>query len=125
MTNLDKTWKNCLGMWKWIIKQIDTVYKNRSVRHGELWELVDELKSKYLRFYFPKRKLACNCFFCQYSIDNQDKGCGYCPGRLVNPKFNCSNTSYHYQDSPHAFYRKLLQLNAQRKASSKHKKKEK
>jgi hypothetical protein len=111
--SLEKTWIECLKMWKWIVEQIKKDPNIGVITLKSEWLV----KNKY-------KGLEGNCFFCDYdqsTIDSNGgiyniKICKYCPGRLVNRKFNCEYTSYDWYDKPIAFYKKLLELNRIRKS---------
>ncbi len=109
MTNLDRTWKNCLRMWKWVSEKYD---KDSNIVL---------LKQDWLENHrFKKNVLAC-CFFCQYAYKHgqqcfiAEKGCPECPGALVDARFKCGNIRYDYSTKPKAFYQKLLELDTKRK----------
>lgn len=107
---LDKVWKNCLKMWKWIVQQID--------KGSELG--VERLKMQWLETHGYKDKyIIAACFFCDYSktnipIDESDI-CLNCPGKLVDRRFCCGAVTYDYYKKPKKFYQKLLQLDAKRR----------
>ena len=108
MTKLDRCWKNCLRMWKWVAA-------NRKPGH------VLSMKEEWLRVHRFKKKVRAYCFFCEYAgVTTLESGatftnCDNCPGALVENRFSCMNTSYHFYDKPKAFYAKLLKLDAIRK----------
>ncbi len=113
MTKLDRCWKNCLRMWKWI---------------SENWESNDiratrNLKEDWLKSHrFNTEAIVCNCFFCQFNTDRsqttlEDVSCRSCPGKLVRPRMAhtwCEHTKTDWRFYPKAFYAKLLALNRQR-----------
>lgn len=111
MTKLDRCWKNCLRMWKW-------VSENREPNDD-----TDVLKKRWLRQHGFKREIPANCFFCEYYRENGggerkyrgDKYCANCPAGYVSKSFSCTSEAYSYENRPKAFYRKLLQLDAKRK----------
>jgi len=39
------------------------------------------------------------------------ENCELCPGRVIDPTFDCCNSNYHYRHRPVAFYEKLFKLN--------------
>lgn len=94
---LDKTWKECLAMWKWICEVDD----------GSI--TVCDLKGKYA----IKHKKA-RCAFCKYALTSRN-GCGSCPGVLVDPGFDCQDPVYSFHEKPHEFYKKIVSLNKKRK----------
>jgi hypothetical protein len=104
---LNQTWKNCLRMWKWIDKT---------------WQLgmdIEALKEEWLNKYKPQLEIDSNCFFCDYEAQHNTNEillcCKFCPGKLVSSRFSCMNKTYHYQNHPKKFYKKLLQLDAKRR----------
>ena len=107
--NLDETWKLCLdGMWAWIKEQIDI---DADSKHE-----VGVLKMKWLADNgFDFEEIADNCLFCEYTLDEEgDTECKKCPGRLVDPDFDCENIDYNYYSKPLAFHKKLLELDKAR-----------
>ncbi len=102
--SLDRTWELCLEMWKWISKQ-KKARNAKSITH---------LKEKWMQSHHFKNVQA-DCFFCEYA-ERQGRGCSSCPGNLVNKRFHCGRTSYHYGMKPTAFYNKIVALNKKRKA---------
>jgi len=105
---LNQTWRKCLKMWKWIVEHLD---EDKSVC---------DLKTDYL--LLKTRESPTNdCYFCEWLGQNVygdvDEPCAsFCPGVLVNSRFNCCAKTYHYEYKPRAFYRKLLELDKKRKA---------
>lgn len=98
MTELDKIWKNCLQMWKWIAK----VYDDRM-------EEVDILKHEWLKKHGFSSRIPADCFFCEY-VQDRDIGCEACPARLVAEYFSCEDDGYNYKKDPKAFYAEILRL---------------
>ena len=100
MNELDRCWKNCLKMWKWIAKN---------------WKKGDNViavKKEWLENNgFDANEIYSRCFFCNYCSGV----CKHCPGVLTHPQFHCQNTSYDYYAKPKKFYAKLLHLDAKRK----------
>ncbi len=107
MTVLDRSWKNCLRMWKWI---------------SENWKEGDNIVAMKRRWLvknkFDANSINAYCFFCDYRFD-ESFGCELCPGKLVNLRFYCQNKTYDYYSKPKKFYAKLLHLNAIRKGKNK------
>lgn len=104
--SLDDTWDYTKLMWKWIAFRKEVLKDERSVY---------ELKKAWLKENTPEYShIQDKCFFCEAST----LGCTGCPGRAVDPKFNCNtlNSSYHFYDRPGAFYREILRLDAIRTA---------
>ena len=100
---LNKTWRLCLSMWRWIAKQ-KKEYSNLDVTC---------LKKQWLREHdFERDSVQSDCFFCEH--DN--KYCRNCPGRKVDQCFDCQTYDYNYYRKPIAFYNKLRSLNRKRLA---------
>ena len=108
---LNQAWKLCLRQWKWIIAELDRREKKGQVLDEDFD--IDDLKSLWMEK--KSSGILCNCFFCQYSKNNNDESCSDCPGKLVNRRFDCFNKTYHYMDKPRKFYAKLLELDAKRR----------
>ena len=102
--NLNETWKLCLKMCKWVAENCGG------------GELVDCLKDQWCieHNFVGKKQLTNNCFFCNYVREKGRVDCGFCPGRKVDPEFNCCNREYGYSSKPKTFYKKLVQLNKKR-----------
>jgi len=105
---LNQAWSKCLKQWKYIVENLDS------------GEPVYVLKEKYIEEH-ESEYINANCYFCEYNVQHRRIDefvckCKYCPGKLVNRRFSCDNVTYHYHDKPRAFYKKLLALNAKRKA---------
>lgn len=98
--SLEKTWVECLRMWKWIT-QIGLPLTE---------EDVVALKHLYLTANGHNQHTILNdCYFCDYSSGL----CVKCPGTLVDPNFNCMGYM-HYEEDPIGFYRLLIKLNKKR-----------
>lgn len=99
---LNQTWVLCLRMWKHL---------------AAVWEEFDDiaiLKERWLNSNgFTDENILSDCFFCEYG--RPAPGCSRCPGRLVDPSFNCESPEYDYRKEPREFYRELLRLNRIRK----------
>lgn len=108
---LGQAYKDCLRMWKWIAEQVE----------GGCIDDVCTLKYRWLEEKQKKYaigSLSSNCFFCHYDMlkaDIGDAACKYCPGRIVDKRFNCINTSYDHLAEPVKFYKKLLKLDEKRR----------
>jgi len=110
MTNLDRTWKNCLRMWKWV---------------SESWERkkgVTQLKRRWLQDNgFVPEEFHAYCFFCEYAgvIEDDDgdemENCKACPAAMIETGFVCDAQPHSYMHKPKAFYRKLLALDKKRR----------
>ena len=100
---LNKTWEECLRMWKWIAK----VHKDGN---GD----VERLKRKWLKEHgYKPSGIHEQCFFCNAARNN----CPKCPGKQVSKSFDCTKRpTYKYDEKPKAFYRKLVELNKKRLA---------
>ena len=101
---LDQTWIKCLKMWKWVVKHH---HKNR--------DDVINLKYSYLKMcHIEPYQISNLCYFCNVAI-SAGYACENCPGKLVDPIFNCRNPKYNYCKKPEKFLAKLKQLNKQKR----------
>lgn len=96
---LNQTWTLCLRMWRKI---------SREWAEGIMD--IHQLKEKWLKEN-GFEDITADCFFCDY--DNAS--CRSCPGKLIDPEFDCTFTPYDYKDNPPGFYKELLRLNRIRK----------
>ncbi len=114
MTNLDRTWKNCLRMWKWISETLtdDFTAIDIDARH----KIVSALKVAWLHKHRFTNAIQENCFFCQYDEEHGTNDCDMCPPVLVDPKFHCADyDSYCWCWYPKVFYEKLLEIDKKRR----------
>ena len=95
---LDETWKQCLKMWRWIVRQLrERPYAN-----------IGSLKREWLDSHgFGDVALDSDCFFCEWA----DGDCGKCPGVKVRKDFECMDTDYDFANEPAAFLREITRLN--------------
>lgn len=108
---LNQTWVLCLRMWRHVAK----VWIEDGIS-------VEILKMKWLNENgFGEDDILSSCFFCEHI--RYIVGCYSCPGRMVDPKFDCERPEYRHWSNPPAFYRELLRLNRIRKALIKSSKK--
>ena len=114
--NLDETWRLCLQMWKWIVKE----WKKR-IREDytdlDSNFLVEELKEEWLakhKFGYIRN----TCFFCKYAGIN----CSECPARKIDKRFDCMKCEYNFGYKPVEFLKKITRLNKIRLAKRKTKK---
>lgn len=104
LIKLDKIWEYCLKMWDDIFDLPGSVIDNKAV-----WMKENGFEDIYN-----------DCFFCHFADGEFAKPnsfgymCDYCPGSLVDPKFDCANRQYYYLERPKEFRRKIKQLNKQR-----------
>ncbi len=101
--NLEKTWRLCMSLWRWVAKQ----------KGGGSRKSVPVLKEEWLRKKGIEGILY-TCFFCDYDGRIDDE-CDECPGRSVDLDFDCEDDEYYWKGSPIAFYNKLVSLNRKRK----------
>ena len=100
--SLDETWHYCLEMWKSIAKKAPKGLLN-NIENAK----VDWLKKNG----FNPLCIISQCFFCDYISRYDDPSCNNCPGREIDPKFDCIDDRYCYYASPKKFYAKLVKLN--------------
>ena len=105
MTNkqltIDGTWRLCLQLWRWVIKQ----YK---LSGGS----IAMLKIDWFDSHWKGEYQHAHCFFCEYN--GETIGCNNCPGALVDPSFRCWNEGKHYMSNPIEFFEELKRLNKKR-----------
>ncbi len=109
--SLNQIWKLCIKMWKYVVEQ-----NKRVISAKEDW-----LKNNDFELF----DVDSDCFFCEwtkqmidkipddYDVDNR---CQLCPGRLVDKKFDCCGSKYHYLRHPRKFLKKVLVLNKKRRS---------
>ena len=98
---IDMAWDLCLEQWAWIKAQIEAWSKLS----------VGTLKCQWCKEN-GYEAIWGYCFFCEYANQQfRGGGCNNCPGRLVDPEFNCCNDEYHYEYNPLAFHAELVRLN--------------
>ena len=96
---LNETWVECLKKWKWIAQQ-----KMKG-------DIVHILKVQWLEDNgYCTDDVRYHCFFCEYT-NKRGRRCDLCPGRKIDPGFECRNSDYDYFDEPILFYAKLKKLN--------------
>ncbi len=113
MKVLDRSWKNCLRMWKWITENLPEGFSESSDEDKEI--IVNSLKKQWLEENRFTTYINNSCFFCDYDRKHDNACTTSCPGCLVDPEFHCDKTAYSYRHRPSDFYRKVLVLNAKRK----------
>ena len=101
---LDMAWNLCLEQWDWVKAEIEAG-SNLSI---------GELKIQWCKENGFNGVLG-HCFFCEYAVQqpriNPFCFCVNCPGRLVDPEFDCCKGKYHYKYKPLEFHAELVRLN--------------
>jgi len=108
---LDMAWDLCLNQqWNWIKAQIEAWPKLSKALTSDVD--IEGLKDQWCREN-GFEDIWVNCFFCEYADQQQLGGrdCDKCPGRLVDPKFHCEQSEYHFGLNPLAFHAELVRLN--------------
>ena len=101
---LNEVWKFCLEMWDDIFDLPGDIYENKSD-----WMQENGFEG-----------VLNDCFFCQFAheeylkVESHGCMCDFCPGVLVDPKFDCTHFEYHYGNHSKEFRRRLHQLNKKR-----------
>jgi hypothetical protein len=107
---LEQTWRECLRMWKYVAA--------KATKGCD----VPGIKERWCedRGIHPH----CECFFCEYACARLEgktdflyNRCSHCPGRKVDPEFDCFARAYSWEARPKTFYRKLVALNRKRVAT--------
>lgn len=104
-------WKLCLEMWDWIAEMI------RAGDDRGIWGLK--------RAWLTEHGYAMEneCFFCDWAIADGKNCENDCPGTVVDPRFRCDRTAYHYDDAPLKFHAKLHRMDKKRRQMNREKKK--
>lgn len=104
--DLDQTWELCLEMWKWIAEV-----------HNDNEKKVRSLKRDWLEGRGFGTSIRGDCFFCHFVyqleqefVELDEYDCDYCPGKLVNDSFDCTNQAYEFGVVPVLFYQELIRL---------------
>ena len=110
----DNVWKECLAAWDFVA----------TVRAGSTLVNSGTLKRAWMQRHHPRMRLSCTCFFCEVNerkggiADSGEHGCcEHCPGRAVDPDFNCEAPGRSWNNEPIAFYHYLRKLDRKRKRS--------
>lgn len=114
----DNVWKECLAMWKWIADDphwlLGLCHKVGITKTKRIW----------FGFQHPKMELTHDCFFCEavnrkggwaHPRQMGDGSCVGCPGRLVDPEFNCEAEGKEWYKNPVEFYKELKRLDRKRR----------
>ena len=103
---LDEIFTYCESMWIWIADQIET---GRGTG-------VITLKKQWLKTH-GFTGIIDDCFFCHYAYHaNGDTYHGdmcirHCPGKRVDPGFDCFSYEYHYYNRPIEFKDRIVEMN--------------
>lgn len=117
--SLEKTWKNCLDMWKFISKEVEKDRFAPVFHLKETWAATNGY-----RIIYPS-DIRHNCFFCEYAITHNGKSnrlndithyCSKCPAVLVDETFSCEGplAKVEWNINPVEFYKLLVKLNKKR-----------
>ena len=113
---LDETWKQCLKMWRWIVREVGKREITSPLSAGE----ITDLKREWIAANGFKRMLN-DCFFCAYD-SRYAVECSHCPAGSMEggDAFWCEyNPEFNWASEPAAFLRKLESLNRKRKRTEK------
>lgn len=112
--NLEKTWSECLRMWRWIAET-----KTKETRWG-IFSPVSRLKVTWLEcnnYIDNDKDLLNECFFCNYADTHRGQvepgECENCPAQTVDETFNCCGYPS-FNNKPVEFYELLVELNKKR-----------
>ncbi len=111
MKTLDRSWINCLRMWKWISENLPEGFSEA----GDFIKrfIIEHLKIQWLKENKFTKLLPSDCFFCEASGKGTG-GCEKCPAALVKRGFCCREDGFHYALNPINFYHRILKLNKRR-----------
>ncbi len=108
---LEKTWEECLRMWKWIAEE------GVNILNADVHDRVSYLKMIWLSINGYSR-IYNDCFFCDYvekhGRSSDWKCCIYCPAQKVDEGFCCQDYGTHWSSNPIEFYERLVELNEKR-----------
>ncbi len=113
MKVLDRSWKNCLRMSKWISENLPDGFSELSddIKRS----IIGHLKLQWLGENRFTRPLLNNCFFCEFNESSDaPMDCEKCPAGLVKKGFCCMEEDFHYALNPINFYRRILKLSKRR-----------
>lgn len=115
--SLNKTWEECLRMWRDIITMIDILEEC-----GE-GASVGVLKYIWMELNYPNKCFKNDCFFCEYADEvgspQLKGGCWNCPGTKIDPNFACELVGRKWWTNPYEFLEWLEELNKKRLARKK------
>jgi len=112
---LNRAFNICDAMWRDIA--------DRAGRMGR----VAYLKSYWMKTHYPREDFYADCPFCEYALRRfshehnrmplgDEDFCVHCPGRTVDPTFDCMDLKYHYSYRPLLFRDQIHAMNQERKA---------
>ena len=111
MKVLDRSWINCVRMWKWISENLPNGFSESTDSIKRF--IINHLKLQWLRENKFTKPLYHDCFFCDY--DGKHGGsCEFCPAALVKEEFDCMENGFHYALDPMNFYHRILKLSKMR-----------
>ena len=114
MTELGRSWKNCLRMWKWISENLPNGFMELNLDRCRM--VVYALKEKWMKKHHYKGILF-HCFFCHYNDNNGGCLCDNCPAKKVERRLGnyWCESKYHWFIDPVNFYQYLLKLDTKRR----------
>jgi len=113
MRVLDRSWVNCLRMWKWISENLPMGFSESADSIKRF--IIKHLKLQWLRENRFTKSLLNDCFFCEVNNNSGDSEvCEKCPAVLVKKGFCCMEDGFHYALDPINFYHRILKLSKRR-----------
>ena len=103
-------WFNCRKMWEWITSEL-----KKSNSPLTIGNRVEDLKWDWCEdhdYYLKAR-----CFFCDWACrvaGSVVDFCSHCPGRDIDPEFNCQCKEYDYGFQPYEFCQKIVEMDKKR-----------
>ena len=107
---LVEAWKYCMEQWEYVHEKL----KRARVK------TVQDLKMEWAKAHGHNVEAA--CFFCEYATQHGDgfyQSCAECPGKKIDPDFNCKNPDYRWDYRGNSFYNKLQELYKIRRSKKK------
>ncbi|KKM77852.1 hypothetical protein LCGC14_1365870 [marine sediment metagenome] len=114
MKVLDKSWIDCLRIWKWITENLPDGFSETTKSIKDF--IIESLKRQWLRENNFTKLLPNDCFFCAFDQNYGDE-CNSCPARLVEKHFHCTASEYNYAYEPEEFYNLLVKLDKKRRGA--------
>ncbi len=112
MKVLDRSWKNCRRMWRWISENLPEKFLEFGCEEKK--KCIDRMKNKWLKDHKFTKPIMNNCFFCEYD-KRHGNTCFSCPATKIDKSFHCGGNETSWRFNPVEFYHRILVLDAIRK----------
>lgn len=98
---INKIWSECRRLWEHIEEELRRCP----------WKSVGWIKQEWMEANGYGQTVAEDCFFCEFTRWWDRNTCEYCPGKLVDPNFDCMHLDYNWYGEPVAFREEIERLN--------------